>query len=66
MAGTFELFTDFQAHIRFRLLSTDGTVLALSPAFGDKEAAAAAITNVRECAGTGLIQDHCTALTPEP
>ncbi|WP_427170874.1 YegP family protein [Arthrobacter sp. 92] len=59
MAGTFELFTDEDARIRFRLLAPDGTVLALSQAFEDKAAAAAAINDVRECAGTGLIQDHC-------
>ncbi|MEQ4520976.1 YegP family protein [Pseudarthrobacter sp. B907] len=59
MAGTFELFTDRQSHVRFRLLAPDGTVLAHSRVFGDKDAAAAAITDVRECAGTGLIQDHC-------
>ena len=60
MAGTFELFTDGQSHVRFRFLAPNGTVLALSQAFGDKKAAAATITDVRECAGTGLIQDHCT------
>lgn len=63
MAGTFELFTDPQSHVRFRLLAPDGTVLALSQAFGDKDAAAAAIVDVRECAGTGLIQDPCTDRT---
>lgn len=63
MAGAFELFTDPHSHIRFRLLAPDGTELAVSQAYPDKRAAAAAITNVRECAGTGLIQDHCTATT---
>ena len=53
MAGTFELFTDGQSHVRFRFLAPNGTVLALSQAFGDKKAAAATITDVRECAGTG-------------
>lgn len=61
MAGVFELFTDFHSRIRFRLLAPDGTVLAISQAYPDKRAAAAAITDVRECAGTGLIQDRCTA-----
>lgn len=59
MAGMFELFTDGQEHIRFRLLGPDGAELALSQAFEDKAAAMAAINAVRECAGTGLIQDHC-------
>lgn len=63
MAGVFELFTDLHSHIRFRLLAPDGTELAVSQAYPDKRAAAAAITDVRECAGTGLIQDHCTATT---
>lgn len=61
MAGTFELFTDFHSHTRFRLLSADGAVLAVSQAYPDTIAAAAAITDVRECAGTGLIEDHSTA-----
>lgn len=64
MTGTFELFTDRQSHFRFRLLATDGTVQALSQTFGDKDAAVAAITDVRECAGTGLIQDHYSAVAP--
>jgi uncharacterized protein YegP (UPF0339 family) len=61
MAGMFELFTDVHAELRFRLLAPDGTVLATSPAYPDKFTAAAAINDVRECAGTGLIQDHCAA-----
>lgn len=65
MAGTFELFTDGDAHVRFRLVAADGTVLALSAAYGDKRAAAAAITDVRECAGTGLIQDRCLDRLPQ-
>jgi uncharacterized protein YegP (UPF0339 family) len=58
VAGTFELFTDMRSRIRFRLKAPDGTVLALSRGFIDKRAAAAGIMDVRECAGTGLIQDH--------
>jgi uncharacterized protein YegP (UPF0339 family) len=58
MAGTFELFTDFHSHIRFRLLTADGSVLAVSQAYPDTDSAVAAITEVRECAGTGLIEDH--------
>lgn len=61
MAGIFELYTDHQSHIRFRLLAADGTVLTASGPFDDKRAAAAAIAEVRECAGTGLIEDCCSA-----
>lgn len=57
MAGTFELFVDDDSQIRFRLVMPDGHVLAVSGQFTDKRAAAAAIEEVRECAGTGLIQD---------
>ena len=57
MAGTFELFVDDDSQIRFRLVMPDGHVLAVSGQFTDKHAAAAAIEEVRECAGTGLIQD---------
>lgn len=64
MAGLFELFTDLHSHIRFRLLAPDGAVLAVSHAYADKRAAAAAISDVRECAGTGLIEDHCAIPMP--
>lgn len=57
MAGTFELFVDDDSQIRFRLVMPDGHVLAVSGQFNDKHAAAAAIEEVRECAGTGLIRD---------
>jgi uncharacterized protein YegP (UPF0339 family) len=63
MAGLFELFTDVHSQTRFRLLAADGAVLAISQAYPDTATAAAAITDVRECAGTGLIQDH-SADTP--
>ncbi|GGI00223.1 YegP family protein [Arthrobacter liuii] len=57
MSGTFELFVDEESQIRFRLVMPDGHVLAVSGQFTDKQAAAAAIEEVRECAGTGLIRD---------
>lgn len=57
MAGQFEIFTDAEANIRFRLLAADGTVLAISRAFEDKRQAANGIMAVRECAGTGLIRE---------
>lgn len=57
MAGTFELFADEEFRIRFRLVMPDGHILAVSGPFTDKQSAAAAIKDVRECAGTGLIRD---------
>lgn len=70
MAGHFELFTDHQFHLRFQLLAPDGSVLAVSGPFDDKRAAAAAITELRDCAGTGLIKDHsqktATMAIPKP
>ena len=57
MAGQFEIFTDADANVRFRLLGADGTVLAISKAYEDKRAAADGIMAVRECAGTGLIRE---------
>ncbi|MCB5274702.1 hypothetical protein BJG92_02239 [Arthrobacter sp. SO5] len=60
MAGQFEIFTDSEANIRFRLLGADGTVLAISKAYSDKRAAADGIMDVRECAGTGLIKEART------
>ena len=70
MAGHFELFTDHQSHIRFRILAPDGSVLAVSGPFDNKRAAAAAITDLRESAGTGLIKDHSrkttTLVMPKP
>ena len=57
MAGQFEIFTDAESNVRFRLLAADGTVLAISRAFDDKRQAANGIMAVRECAGTGLISE---------
>jgi len=57
MAGQFEIFTDGDSSVRFRLIAADGTLLAISTAFDDKRQAANAIMAVRECAGTGLIRE---------
>lgn len=57
MAGKFELFVDDESRIRFRLLNPDGSILAVSGQYPDKNHAADAIKEVRECAGMGLIQD---------
>ena len=53
MAGKFEIFMDAESNVRFRLLGADGTVLATSMAFENKQSAADGIRAVRECAGTG-------------
>jgi uncharacterized protein YegP (UPF0339 family) len=57
MAGQFEIFTDDESNVRFRLVAADGTVLAVSRAFEDTRQAANGIMAVRECAGTGLIRE---------
>jgi len=57
MPGMFELFTDSNASYRFRLTAPDGTVMALSRPFPDKQAAVAGIAAVREYAGMGLVTD---------
>ena len=57
MAGEFEIFTDSESNVRFRLLAADGTVLAVSTPFDNKRQAADGIMAVRECAGTGLIRE---------
>ena len=57
MAGMFELFVDAESYFRFRLTAPDGTVMAVSKAFDNKNAAVAGIAAVREYAGMGLIAD---------
>jgi uncharacterized protein len=64
MAGIFEVFVDAESQFRFRLKAPDGTVVAVSAAFGDKAAAVAGIAAVRECAGMGLVTDLCPAGVP--
>lgn len=59
MAAVIELFHDRDNAFRFRLKTSDGTVIAVSKPFPDKAAAVAGIRAVRECAGTGLITDLC-------
>jgi uncharacterized protein YegP (UPF0339 family) len=66
VAGIFELFMDEESQIRFRLVASNGVVLAVSEQYGEKHHAAAAIKDVRECAGTGLIQDLCPESSLEP
>lgn len=64
MNGIFELFTDGQAKIRFRLVDSVGRELAVSCSYVDKDSAVQGISQVRECAGMGLVQDHCSPVTP--
>lgn len=61
MAGKFEAFIDADSFFRFRLLAPDGAVVAVSGPYQDKQALAAGIAAVRECAGTGLVTDLCPA-----
>ncbi|MDQ0827388.1 uncharacterized protein YegP (UPF0339 family) [Arthrobacter sp. B2I5] len=63
MAGKFEAFIDADSFFRFRLLAPDGAVVAVSGPYRDKQALAAGIAAVRECAGTGLVTDLCPAGT---
>src|SRR5687768_13354178 len=57
MAGMFELFLDDDARFRFQLTAPDGTVMAVSRAFSNKEEAVEGITAVREYAGMGHVRD---------
>ena len=61
MAGMFELFNDEDLNVRFRITAPDGTVMATSRPFPDKQAAVAGIRDVREYAGMGHITDLCPA-----
>jgi uncharacterized protein YegP (UPF0339 family) len=58
VASNIELFLDEESQYRFRLLDPDGNILAVSAAFPTREAAAAGIYTVRECAGTALVSDN--------
>lgn len=62
MAGMFELFNDEDSNFRFRITAPDGTVMATSRPFPDKQSAVAGIGDVREYAGMGHITD--LSLTP--
>ncbi|MFJ5697562.1 YegP family protein [Arthrobacter sp. NPDC093139] len=57
MAGMFELFLDDDARFRFQLTAPDGTVMAVSRAFSNKEEAVEGIAAVREYAGMGHVRD---------
>ncbi|MET4097565.1 DUF1508 domain-containing protein [Arthrobacter sp. UYCu712] len=61
MAGMFELFTDEVSGFRFRITAPDGTVMAVSRRFPDKQSAVDGIRAVRDYAGMGHITDLCPA-----
>lgn len=58
MAGHFEVVDATDGDCRVRLVDGEGTELALSMAFHDKDAAAKGIYSLREIAASGLIEDH--------
>ncbi|HSU71853.1 MAG TPA: YegP family protein [Micrococcaceae bacterium] len=58
MASNIELFLDEESQYRFNLLDPEGNILAVSSGFPTREAAAAGIYTVRECAGTALVSDN--------
>ena len=57
-SNNIELFLDETSAYRFRLLDPEGNELAVSSSFPTREAAAAGIYTVRECAGTALVSDN--------
>jgi uncharacterized protein YegP (UPF0339 family) len=66
MSGQFEVFQSPDGDYRFRLLDSSGNTWATSATFPTIPAVAAAITLVREIAGTGLIRDNSTDHSDEP
>lgn len=64
MASQFKLYVDPDARLRFQLVTENGDVLLTSKAFGDEDAAIAAIWSVREAAAKGNIVD-LTGSMPE-
>ena len=66
MAGMFELFLDDDAAFRFQLTAPDGTVMAVSRAFSDKEEAVKGIAAVREYAGMGLVREISASPVDRP
>ncbi|XAS67623.1 DUF1508 domain-containing protein [Micrococcaceae bacterium Sec5.7] len=61
MAGTFELVAADNDGVRILLVSGTGSVLAVSGTFGDRAAAAAGVTAIREHAATAHISDRISA-----
>lgn len=65
MAGKIEVFVDKAKRYRFRLLSPNGSLIAVSPPFTTKRDAAAGIHLARECAGTALVTYMDTTAGPD-
>lgn len=63
MAGRFEIYTDDEHQLRFRLTGDDGATLMTSEPYGDKETAVDGINGIRNCASTALIADLTEAPT---
>lgn len=59
MAGRFEIYSDEQNQLRFRLTGDDGATLVTSEPYSDKDTAVAVagIEGVPNCASTALIAD---------
>lgn len=58
MSGYFKLVDAHDHGYRLKLMSGDGTLIAVSAYFPTKQAAIEGIDVIREIAGTGPISDH--------
>ncbi|WP_299168203.1 hypothetical protein [uncultured Arthrobacter sp.] len=58
MAGYFKLVDAHDHGYRLKLMSGDGTLVAVSAYFPTKQAAIEGIDVIREIAGTGPVMDH--------
>ena len=58
MSGYFKLVDAHEGSYRIKLISGDGTLMAVSTTFDTKQDAAAGIAQLREIAGTGPVVDQ--------
>ena len=58
MSGYFKLLDAHDGGFRVKLISGDGTLMAVSAYFATKQAAVEGIELLREIAGTGPVLDH--------
>ncbi len=58
MSGYFKLVDAHEGSYRIKLISGDGTLMAVSTTFDTKQEAAAGIEQLREIAGTGPVVDQ--------
>lgn len=58
MSGYFKLVDAHEGSYRIKLISGDGTLMAVSTTFDSKQDAAAGIAQLREIAGTGPVVDQ--------